>query len=105
MLETAMPLIEVNVPHGQTIDEARRRLEAAVHQISTQFHAMVRRVEWAEDRQRVKIDGPGAWVEIWIDARDVHARGDIAVVGALLGGPMSSGIRRILQDTFQKALP
>jgi hypothetical protein len=104
MLEPVMPLIELNVPHGQTVDEARRRLETAVHQISTQFHAMVHRVEWAEDRSRVKLDGPGAWVEIWIDAREVHARGDIAVVGALLAAPMASGLRRILQDTFQKAL-
>lgn len=100
-----MPLVEINVPHRQTIDEARRRLETAVHQVSTQFQAMIHRVEWAGDRNRVKLEGPGAWVEIWIDAREVHAKGDIAIVGALLGAPLTAGLRRILQDTFPKALP
>jgi hypothetical protein len=63
-----MPLVKFAVAHGRTLDEARRRLETAVGQITTQFGAMIRRVEWAADR-------------------------------------LASGLKQIVQQTFQKKLP
>src|SRR5574341_1096886 len=42
-----MPLISLAVQHRRTEEEARRRLETAVHEISGKFGAMLRRVEWA----------------------------------------------------------
>jgi hypothetical protein len=99
-----MPLITFAVAHGRTIDEARQRLETAVQQLSTQFGAVIRRVEWAADRNRVKLEGTGIRVEMWVDARDVHAEGDIAVLGGLLGAPLSAGLKQIVQQTFQKKL-
>jgi len=90
--------------HGQTLEEAGRRLEAAVDQASRQFQAFVRRVEWAPDRKRAKLEGIGFWLEMWVDAQAVHAIGDIPILSGLLGGSLGSGLKQILQQTFQKKL-
>ena len=100
-----MPLINLTVAHGRTLDEARQRLESAVQQISGQFGAVIRRVEWTADRTRVKLEGTGVRVEMWVDAQDVHAEGDLPFIGALLGGPLAAGLKQIVQQTFQKRLP
>jgi hypothetical protein len=98
-------MIDLTVAHGQTLEEARRRLGAAVDQVSRQFGAVIRRVEWTADRSRVTLEGVGIRVEMWVDARDVHARGDVPMLGALLGEGLAAGLKGILQRTFQKALP
>ena len=100
-----MPSTKLSFQHGQTLDEARRRLEVAVNQVTGQFQALVRRVDWAADRNRVKLEGIGFWVEMWVDPQEVHATGDIPVLGALLGSSLVSGMKQILQRTFQKQLP
>jgi Putative polyhydroxyalkanoic acid system protein (PHA_gran_rgn) len=100
-----MPLIDLTVKHGRTLDDARRALETAVQRVTAQFGAMVRRVEWAADRNRVKLDGVGFWVEMWVDAEAVHATGDIPVLAGLFGSQLGSGLKQILQQTFQKKLP
>jgi Putative polyhydroxyalkanoic acid system protein (PHA_gran_rgn) len=96
-----VPLINLTVQHGRTLEEARRRLETAVHEISGRFGTLVRRVEWAVDRTRVKLEGVGFWIEIWVDAQAVHATGDVPV----LGGPVASGLKEIVQQIFQRKLP
>ena len=98
-------MINLTIAHGQTLEEARRRLQAAVREVSDRFKSGVRRVEWAADRDRVKLEGPGIWVEMWVDARDVHATGDIPLLGALLGAPVASGLKQVIEQTFQKKLP
>ena len=99
-----MPLINLTFAHGQTLEAARHRLERAVHEVSSQFGG-VRRVEWAADRNRVKLEGVGVWVEMWVDAQNVHATGDIPILGELLGGPLASGLKKLVQRAFQKKLP
>jgi hypothetical protein len=96
-----MSLINLSVKHGRTLDEARTRLEAAVTEVCRSFGPMVRRVEWAADRAGVRIEGAGFWVEMRVDAQDVHATGDIPILGSLLG----PGLKQIVQQTFQKKLP
>jgi Putative polyhydroxyalkanoic acid system protein (PHA_gran_rgn) len=103
MLKEPMPLINLTFVHGQTLEEARRRLEKAVHEVTSQFGG-VRRVEWAADRNRVKLEGAGVWVEMWVDAQNVHATGDIPILGELLGGPLTSRLKQVLQQAFQKKL-
>jgi hypothetical protein len=98
-----MPLINLTFAHGQSLDEARRRLEKAVPEVSSQFGG-IRRVEWAADRSRVKLEGAGVRVEMWVDAQDVHATGDIPILGELLGGPLAAGLKQIVQQAFQKKL-
>ena len=100
-----MSLINLTFQHGQTLEEARRRLETTVHQVSGQFGALVRRVEWAADRNRVKLEGVGFWVEMWVDSQAVHATGDVPILGGLLGGSLGAGLKQIVQQTFQKKLP
>jgi hypothetical protein len=97
-----MSLINLSVKHGRTLDEARARLDVAVAEVSRNFGALVRRVEWAPDRTSVRIDGTGFWLEMRVDAQDVHATGDISVLGALLGSPLASGLKQIVQQSFQK---
>ena len=96
-------MINLTFAHGQSLDEARRRLEQAVQEVSSQFGG-IRRVEWAADRSRVKLEGAGVRVEMWVDAQDVHATGDIPILGELLGGPLAAGLKQIVQQAFQKKL-
>lgn len=100
-----MPLVDLTVKHGRTLEDASRGLELAVQRISGQFGALVRRVEWAADRHRVKLDGAGFWVEMWVDAQDVHARGDIPILAGLFGSQLGSALKQIVEQTFQKKLP
>jgi hypothetical protein len=100
-----MPLMHLSLQHGQRLEEARNRLETAVHTVLSQFGAFVRQVAWSADHTWVRLDGIGFWIELWVDARDVHATGDIPLLGALLGSPVATGLKQILQQTFRKPLP
>jgi Putative polyhydroxyalkanoic acid system protein (PHA_gran_rgn) len=98
-----MPLISVSVAHGQSLDEAQRRLAAVVQEASDRFG--IRRVEWSPDRRRVKLEGAGARIEMWVDPEVVHVTGDLPGLGGLLGGPVAAGLKQILERTFRKQLP
>jgi hypothetical protein len=100
-----MPLINLSVKHGRTLEEARSHLEAAVHKVHNQFKALVRQVAWSADRSWVRLDGVGFWVEMWVDAQDVHLSGDMPLLGRLLGRPVATALQQIVQQTFQKKLP
>jgi hypothetical protein len=39
-----------------------------------------------------------------VDGQEVHATGDIPMLGALLGSPVAAGLKQILQQTFRKPL-
>jgi Putative polyhydroxyalkanoic acid system protein (PHA_gran_rgn) len=98
-----MPLVSLSLAHGRTQEEARRRLETVVGEISGRFG--LRDIEWSADRNRVKLEGIGARIEMWVDPRDVHVTGDVPVLAGLLGGPFTSGLRQILDQAFRKRLP
>jgi hypothetical protein len=100
-----MPLIELTLKHGQTLEEARRRLEITLHEVNARFGSMIRRTEWTGDRRRVKVDGVGFWLEMAVDDQLLHATGDIPILGRLLGGQFVSGLKQIVERTFQKQLP
>lgn len=99
-----MPIINLSVQHGQSLEDARSRLATAVHKVMSQFGALVRQVTWSGDPSKVRLDGRGFWVELWVDAQEVHATGDLPLLGALLGHPLAAGLRQILQQTFRKQL-
>jgi hypothetical protein len=96
-------LISVSIAHGQSLDEAQRRLAAVVQEASDRFG--IRRVEWSPDRRRVTLEGAGARIEMWVDPEVVHVAGDLPGLGGLLGGPVASGLKHILERTFRKPLP
>jgi Putative polyhydroxyalkanoic acid system protein (PHA_gran_rgn) len=100
-----VPLIDLTIQHGRTQEEARRRLEGAVNEVSGKFGAMLRRVEWAPDRNRVRLEGVGVSVEMWVDAQAVHVTGDVPILGRLFGSPVASRLKQIVEQTFQKKLP
>ena len=99
-----MPLINLSVPHGQSLEEARSHLETAVHKVLSPFGALVRQVAWSDDHTWVRLDGIGCWVQLWVDAQDVHATGDLPLLGALFGRPVAAGLKQILRQTFRKQL-
>ncbi len=98
-----MPLIDVSVAHGQTLDEAQRRLERVAQEASSRLG--LRQVEWSADRRRVQLQGLGARVDMWVDAQVIHVTGDLPGLGGLLGGPLASGLRQLVERTFRKQLP
>jgi Putative polyhydroxyalkanoic acid system protein (PHA_gran_rgn) len=100
-----MPLMTLSVQHGHTVDEARRRLESAVHEITSRFGTLVKRVEWTTDRNQVRLEGVGFWIELRVDVQAVHVSADIPVLGRLLGGSVTTRLQEILQRTFQPKLP
>jgi hypothetical protein len=99
-----MPLIDLTLQHGRTLEDARRRLESTVTEVHDKFRSMIQRVEWAADRNRVKLDGVGFWIEMSVDAQAFHATGDIPILGRLLSGQMTAGLRQIVERIFQKKL-
>ena len=100
-----MPLINLSVKHGRTLQEARNHLETAVHKVHSQFRALVRQVRWSADHNQVRLDGLGFWIEMWVDTQEVHVSGDLPLLGALFGSSMATGLKQIVQQTFQKTLP
>jgi hypothetical protein len=100
-----VPLISLTIQHGRTQEEARRRLETAVHEMSAKFGAVLRQVEWAADRNKVRLEGVGFWVEMWVNAQTVNVIGDAPILSRLLGGPLALRLKQIVERTFQKQLP
>ena len=100
-----MPLIDLTLRHGQTLEEASRRLEMSVNKVNTTFASIIQRTAWTGDRSRVRLDGLGFWLEMAVDAQSLHARGDIPILGRLLGSQFVSGLKQIVERTFQKKLP
>jgi len=97
-----MSLINLSVKHGRTLEDARGRLEVAVNEVRRRFGAMVQRAEWSPDRNTVRIDGVGFWVEMSVDEQHVHATGDLPFLGNLLGGPLAGRLKQIVEKTFKK---
>ena len=100
-----MPLMTLSVQHGHTLDEARRRLETTVAELTSRFGTLVRRVEWSPDRSQVRLEGSGVWIELRLDAQAVHLSADIPLLGRFLGGSVTTRLQEILQHTFQSKLP
>ena len=100
-----MSLINMTLKHGRTQDEARAALEQATRDMQSRFGPLIRRADWAPDRNQVRVEGLGFWVEMRVDAHEAHVAGDVPVLGHLLGGPLGGGIKQLFRKTFDKALP
>jgi len=100
-----MSVINLSLEHGQTLEQARTRMRTAVGEVQNRFGALVRSVSWSAEGDQARIDGAGFWVEMKVDAKHLHATGDIPVLAGLLGGPMTKGLKQIVEHTFQKKLP
>ena len=100
-----MPLLTLSIQHGHTFEEARQRLETAVHDVTKWFGTLVRRVEWSTDRSQVRLEGIGCWMQMQVDAQAEYVSADIPVLGSLLGGSVTTDLKALVQRTFQGKLP
>jgi putative polyhydroxyalkanoic acid system protein len=100
-----MPLMTLSIQHGHTLDEARRRLETAVADLTSRLGTLVKRVEWSPDHSQVRLEGGGAWIELRLDEQTVHASVDLPGLGRLLGSSVIARLKEILRHTFQQQLP
>ena len=100
-----MSLMTLSVQHGQTCEEARTRLETAVHEVTRRFGTLVQRVEWSTDRSQVRLEGLGFWTEMEVDVQAVHVSADLPVLSRLLGGSVTTRLKEMVQRTFQPTLP
>jgi|SRR5579875_3593467 len=99
-----MSLINLSLKHGRNLSEARTSLEKAVADVQGMFGAMIQRADWSSDRNLVRLSGAGFWVEMSVDDEHVHATGDIPFLAGLLGGPLGGGLKKVLEERFQKKL-
>src|SRR5262245_30322214 len=101
-----MPLMTLSVQHGHTLDEARRRLETAVADLTSRLGGMlVKWVVWSPDHSQVRLEGVGVWIELRLDEQAVHASVDLPGLGRLLGSSVVRRLKEILRQTFQQQLP
>lgn len=100
-----MSLINLSMKHGQSQEEARANLEAAVSDACSKFGGMVQKVEWSPDRHHVKILGTGFTASLDVDAIEVHAAVDVPLLNGFLQNLVTKGLRGILEHKFPKALP
>ncbi len=89
-----MPLINLSVDHGQTLDVAKAQLAKAVGDTTSAFGALVQRVDWSDGRDTVTLSGRGFEVRMWVDAHKVHATGDLPLLGRLLAKPFEAIVRK-----------
>jgi hypothetical protein len=97
-----MAFINLSVKHGRTQEQARAQLETAVRDVTSQFAALVQRVDWSADRNRVQIVGAGFEAQLRVDAQEVHASADVPFLGGLLGPALSSRLEGILHHNFPR---
>jgi hypothetical protein len=99
-----MPLINLSLKHGRTLEDARARLESTVADVNAKFGMFVTRTEWSADRSQTKIIGTGFELDLRVDATDLYVTGDIPLIGKLLGQPLLKGLKSSLEKSFQKRL-
>ncbi len=99
-----MPVVRLSVQHGTTREQARERLTRAIAELAAKAGPILRGAEWSADRDAVKLSGPGVVVDLTVDDREVHLVGDVGGLGGLLGSPVLSGIKHVLEQTFHKRL-
>lgn len=108
-VEWDMALIDLTIKHGTTFEEAQKQLEKAVTDVQKQFGAAINKVTWNADHSAVTLTGPGVVVDLKMDPQNVHATGDIPLLGALLGSDIgkriSQGVKGALAKHFPKGLP
>jgi len=100
-----MPTFRFAIQHGQALDEARGRLEAAVVEASGRFGPLIRRIDWSDDRRSVTLEGSGFRVDLRVDPSELHVEGDVGLLGSLAGNPLVVGLKQVLQNAFKTQLP
>ena len=77
-----MPLVDLKVKHGRTMSEAQGLLEKAADETKARFGLLIQRVNWSEGRNAV-------------------VQGGFPFLGNLIGSPMVTGLKSIVQQVFR----
>ncbi len=106
-----MPLVNLAIQHGRTMSEARSNIENAGSVLLATRDRPIPHVVWGADRDRIRIEGAGFWVETRVDnchvhanGNLVHANGDLPMVAGLLDRGLTDGIEPALPARFPKKL-
>jgi hypothetical protein len=91
-----MAQLDLSIEHGQTLDHAAQKFEAAIHEAESRFGHWIRRVDWSDDRRAAMLSGPGYEVRLWYDARDLHAQGSIPLAWKFLEGVLRNHVKRAI---------
>lgn len=97
-----MSLMNLTMKHGRDLGGAKATLDQAVREIQARLGPLIRRVDWDADRARARVEGVGFWVEVRVDTAEVHASGDVPVLGGLLAG---GGVQQLVRRAFERGLP
>jgi hypothetical protein len=99
-----MSLINLSMQHGNSFEEARSQLARSVAEMQRRFGPFLSRTAWSDNDSRVLMVGTGCEVEVWVDATQIHLRGDIPLLAKLFGDKLIAGIKGLLEHDFQKRL-
>jgi hypothetical protein len=91
-----MAQLDISIPHGQPLDVAHERFEAAILEAQSRFGAWIGRVDWSEDRRSATVTGSGYQVRFWYDERQVHAQGRIPLAWKLFESAMRSRMQQAI---------
>jgi hypothetical protein len=87
-----MAQLDLSIAHGQPMDRAAEKFEAAILEAEARFGQWIHRVDWSEDRHAALLSGPGYEVRLWFDARDLHAQGRIPLAWKLFEGALRNQV-------------
>ena len=91
-----MAQLNISIPHGQSVELAQVRFEAAIHEAQARFSGWIGQVEWSVDRRSATVSGSHYKLTFWYDERDVHAQGSIPLAWKLFEGAMRSHIKKAI---------
>jgi len=94
-----MPKVNLQFEHGQTYENALINFEKGISEARSRFGTFIRRLEWAEDRTKARLSGPGFEVDLRLDKSMVFVTGHIPIPIGFLEGP----IKRFLARALNKA--
>jgi hypothetical protein len=91
-----MAKLNIAIDHGQTPAVARANFDRAITAALGRFGKWIQHVDWAPNRESVKMAGPGFDVELSYDDQKVYARGTVPIAFRLLEGPIKVFLKQAL---------
>jgi hypothetical protein len=93
-----MAKLDIAVDHGQSPQTAQAHFEHAVAAALDRFSTWIRSTDWSEERESVRVVGPGFDVELTFDDQKVYARGTVPLAFRLMEGPIKLFIARAMAE-------
>jgi hypothetical protein len=98
-----MAEFKLDVPHGQSLEEARLQLRQGVGQALVQYSRLLLDVDWSLEEVSVRAVGPNFAAEAWVDEEEVHVRADLSWLRSLVAGPVEQCLEEFVRETFPAA--